>query len=306
MAFLQRVTRGAPVKRDWIAENTVREAVGGAHGLRECPFPARAWQAWIVSGYDTSGAAKKKGQPVMIDAAQALADDDVLPFATPTANLSSGFGVLTDDMEASGFGDAVIAGAVWTTLTGSGAAAGDFVIPAASGANWWTKSGSGAKVLWLSANGVALILLGGAGGGGGEYNGYFKAVLVTETENDQEVKKVKIINGEAPNDTVCGHTDIGNVDAATLNFEEGKSLYLTAAYSSTNNRWSFSFVMAYATAVPTGMYWEIAACMERALRTAKTVGEKARQTIPIPWQGIAKQVADRYAALIDRKKHEKR
>ena len=51
---------------------------------------------------------------------------------------------------------------------------------------------------------------------------------------------------------------------------------------------------------------DIAACMERALGTAKTVGEKARQTIPIPWKGIAKQVADRYAALINRKKHEKR
>ena len=102
----------------------------------------------------------------MIDAAKALADDDVLPFATPTANLSSGFGVLTDDMEADGFGDAVISGCVWTDLTGSGAAAGDCVIPAATGANWWTKSGSGAKVLWLSSNGVGLILLGGAGGGG--------------------------------------------------------------------------------------------------------------------------------------------
>lgn len=272
MAFLQRVTRGATVRRDWVAENTVREAVGGAHGLRDCPFPAREWRAWIVPGYDTSATAKKRGQPVMIDATKALADDDVLPFATPTANLASGFGVLTDDMEASSFGDAVIVGCAWTVLTGSGAAAGDFVVPAATGANWWVKSGSGAKVLWLSANGVGLILLGGAGGGGAEYNGYFKAVVVTETENDQEVKKVKIINGEAPTATVCGHTDIGNVDTAKLNFEEGKSLYLTAAYSSTNNRWSFSFAMAYATAVPTGMYWEIAACQDGKVSQVWTGG----------------------------------
>ena len=51
---------------------------------------------------------------------------------------------------------------------------------------------------------------------------------------------------------------------------------------------------------------DIAACMERALPNAKNVGARARQTIPIPWKGIAKQVADRYAMLIDRKKHEKR
>lgn len=47
---------------------------------------------------------------------------------------------------------------------------------------------------------------------------------------------------------------------------------------------------------------EIAAGMARALKTAKAVGERARETIPIPWSGIAKQVVDRYALLIERKK----
>lgn len=47
---------------------------------------------------------------------------------------------------------------------------------------------------------------------------------------------------------------------------------------------------------------EIAACMSRALKSAKQVGERARETIPVPWSGIAQQVADRYAALIERKK----
>lgn len=51
---------------------------------------------------------------------------------------------------------------------------------------------------------------------------------------------------------------------------------------------------------------DIAACMERALKTAKTVGARARDTIPIPWSGIAKQVIDRYTALIERKKRETR
>jgi glycosyltransferase involved in cell wall biosynthesis len=51
---------------------------------------------------------------------------------------------------------------------------------------------------------------------------------------------------------------------------------------------------------------DIAKCMARALLTAKQVGERARETIPIPWNGVAKQVLDRYAALIERKKRENR
>ena len=43
--------------------------------------------------------------------------------------------------------------------------------------------------------------------------------------------------------------------------------------------------------------------MERALKTADTVGACARETIPVPWSGIAKRVKDRYASLIERKKH---
>lgn len=51
---------------------------------------------------------------------------------------------------------------------------------------------------------------------------------------------------------------------------------------------------------------DIAACMARAIQTAKTVGVCARETIPIPWSGIANRVRDRYAALIERKKRENR
>ncbi len=46
----------------------------------------------------------------------------------------------------------------------------------------------------------------------------------------------------------------------------------------------------------------IAACMERALPIAKQVGERARETIPIPWSRIADSVAERYAMLIERKR----
>ncbi len=50
----------------------------------------------------------------------------------------------------------------------------------------------------------------------------------------------------------------------------------------------------------------IAACMARALDTAKSVGERARETIPIPWSRIMEKVVERYAALIERKKRNKR
>ncbi len=51
---------------------------------------------------------------------------------------------------------------------------------------------------------------------------------------------------------------------------------------------------------------QIADAMVRALKTAKTVGAKARETIPIPWNRIAKDVLDRYAALIERNKRKNR
>ena len=47
---------------------------------------------------------------------------------------------------------------------------------------------------------------------------------------------------------------------------------------------------------------DIALHMARALKTAKTVGVRARETIPIPWDGIAQKVIDRYTRLIEQKK----
>jgi glycosyltransferase involved in cell wall biosynthesis len=49
---------------------------------------------------------------------------------------------------------------------------------------------------------------------------------------------------------------------------------------------------------------DICACMERALKTAKEVGARARETIPKPWSEIVKNVAERYEALIEKKKFE--
>lgn len=100
-----------------------------------------------------------------------------------------------------------------------------------------------------------------------EYNGYFKAIL---QETKDGVKQVKIVNGADPESGICGHTDIGNVNAATLNFEEGKSLYLTAVYVSANATWSLSFVMA--NNAPNGMYFEIAACRDGKLSQVWTCG----------------------------------
>ena len=50
---------------------------------------------------------------------------------------------------------------------------------------------------------------------------------------------------------------------------------------------------------------DIASCMERALLNAKQVGARARETIPVPWSGIAENVVKRYEALIERKRMEK-
>lgn len=51
---------------------------------------------------------------------------------------------------------------------------------------------------------------------------------------------------------------------------------------------------------------DICACMERALLSAKEVGARARQTIPIPWSRITQEAMKRYEMLIERKKTEKK
>lgn len=47
---------------------------------------------------------------------------------------------------------------------------------------------------------------------------------------------------------------------------------------------------------------DICACMDRALKTAKAVGARARETIPKPWSEIVKTVVERYQTLIEKKK----
>ena len=47
---------------------------------------------------------------------------------------------------------------------------------------------------------------------------------------------------------------------------------------------------------------DICDTMQRSLLTAKTVGERARETIPIPWSRIMEDVVARYDALIRHKK----
>ena len=49
---------------------------------------------------------------------------------------------------------------------------------------------------------------------------------------------------------------------------------------------------------------DIATGMKRALKNAKAVGKRARETVPIAWSGISKKVTERYTALIERKKAE--
>lgn len=49
---------------------------------------------------------------------------------------------------------------------------------------------------------------------------------------------------------------------------------------------------------------DICDTMARALPRAKQVGEKARETIPVPWNEIMRKVTARYRALIEEKRHE--
>ena len=85
-----------------------------------------------------------------------------------------------------------------------------------------------------------------------EYNGYFKAVLI---ESESGVKQVQIVNGADPESNICGHTDIGNVNTATLDFDAGKFVFLKGEYDGEN--WSLSFVME--SSAP-DISFEIASC----------------------------------------------
>ena len=282
MAFVHKVSPGEPVRRDRTQENAVRELVTPGMGFGERPFAARAEECWYVSGYNVSGdTTLPRGRPVVLSASAALSGDDYVPFAPVTTETADGFGILLDRLGPKEYGRAAVAGAVWTDLTGAGAAAGDYVVPVPNAsAAWWQKADAGAKVLWLSANGVGLVLLGGTGGGGGKYNGYFKAVFEKVTQGNQTVKRVRIVNGASPDNEVCGHTDIGNVNAATLTYSANASIYLVAQYVNKAFSFSFSTTKPSNDALNTG-YVEIAKML---------TGDKVQQV----WTGGMIYFGERY------------
>lgn len=71
-----------------------------------------------------------------------------------------------------------------------------------------------------------------------EYNGYFK---ITDASED-DVFRVKVIDGKDPEGTICGVTDIGEVPAGTVENPAGKYVALVAKYDEEQNAYEFELV----------------------------------------------------------------
>lgn len=86
-----------------------------------------------------------------------------------------------------------------------------------------------------------------AGGSGGVqiYNGYFVVIDASETSETGEItRKIQIIDGENPDSSICGQTDLGSVEKKTVEYdalpESGTApVYLLVKYES--GKYNFSF-----------------------------------------------------------------
>ena len=90
------------------------------------------------------------------------------------------------------------------------------------------------------------------------YNGYFKVV----DASTEDARAVRVINGSNPQNSYCGHTDLGDYPATTLNYTLPDSgmlyVYLTAKFNETSWKYELGFLIAQEPPEsPTG-YWLLA------------------------------------------------
>lgn len=91
-----------------------------------------------------------------------------------------------------------------------------------------------------------------------EYNGYFKVISAS---NDEGLA-IRVIDGSNPQNSYCGHTDLGDYPATTLNYTLPASgmlyVYLTAKFNETSWKYELGFLIAQEPPEsPTG-YWLLA------------------------------------------------
>lgn len=90
------------------------------------------------------------------------------------------------------------------------------------------------------------------------YNGYFKVV----DASIEDARAVRVIDGSNPQNSYCGHTDLGDYPATTLNYTLPVSgmlyVYLTAKFNETSWKYELGFLIAQEPPEsPTG-YWMLA------------------------------------------------
>ena len=131
----------------------------------------------------------------------------------PATEETTLFGIITQPLPPSTYGDAVVSGVVEVTLEN-----GADATHAAPGSDGKLQSADGgrAEILFYDAENSRALLLLGAGGGESAipaYNGYFTIIDASEYDEEGNVTGffVQVVYGMHPDVSYCGITDIGDV-----------------------------------------------------------------------------------------------
>lgn len=149
----------------------------------------------IVSAVNRHTAAIAAGMAVEAVSAPADADVPVIP-VKPSAGASGAFyGVALDTLEPGDVGRMLLTGVTTVQLSSAPAAGTQYVEPdSANPGKFKAATGGRARVL-VTADTTATVMLGGGGGDSG-YNGYFKIIDASITDdNGKTVNKIRIVDG---------------------------------------------------------------------------------------------------------------
>ena len=187
------VVPGGEIEHHALLENQLRHMVNSVNGFMGGIQRATSGGVVRVQIWNAGTEAFVAGQPVAFDSTKELCGD-ALP-AIPVSDPEKPWGVCVNRLEPLAMGDCIVAGPAKVTLAGG---SGDYAKP--SGTGFVCGNEGNALVLYRGTSSV--ILLGGTGGGGGdEYNGYFKIVDMSETDEEtgQKIFKIGVVDGRTYN-----------------------------------------------------------------------------------------------------------
>jgi hypothetical protein len=106
-----------------------------------------------------------------------------------------------------------------------------------------------------------------------EYNGYFKVIWnnVVNSKGEIVTFRVKVVNGNNPQEEFCGSSDLGQVKSATINVPADKTKNHLYLFWNREKTFFFDFENNV-TELPDVMWWEIAAIFNGSIQQVWTGG----------------------------------